>query len=184
MEDLVITAFQKHPMFEGISIDNCITRLRLEIKDMELVDDAVIRSSGALAVVRPGKNSLQVVIGTRVQFVADELKALLESDDTVIFVYTDDEENVMGYVFCMDKTYAGNHSTNPDKMLYIDDLCVDEKYRGRHIGQILCEYVKKYASEKGYQRITLNVWEFNKSARAFYDALGFEPLKTVMEMRL
>ena len=43
---------------------------------MELVDDAVIRSSGALAVVRPGKNSLQVVIGTRVQFVADELKAL------------------------------------------------------------------------------------------------------------
>lgn len=59
-----------------ISIDNCITRLRLEIKDMELVDDAVIRSSGALAVVRPGKNSLQVVIGTRVQFVADELKAL------------------------------------------------------------------------------------------------------------
>jgi PTS system N-acetylglucosamine-specific IIC component len=59
-----------------ISIDNCITRLRLEIKDMNLVDDAVIRSSGALAVVRPGKNSLQVVIGTRVQFVADELKAL------------------------------------------------------------------------------------------------------------
>ncbi len=58
------------------TIDNCITRLRLELNDMDLVDESVIRSSGALAVVYPGKNSLQVVIGTRVQFVADEIKAL------------------------------------------------------------------------------------------------------------
>ena len=59
-----------------LSIDNCITRLRLEIKDMSLVDDAALRAAGAKGVVRPGKNSLQVVIGTSVQFVADELKIL------------------------------------------------------------------------------------------------------------
>ena len=152
---------------------------RAEIKDIPRLEEILYQVHDVHASVRP-----DLFIPGKKKYTADELKALLESDDTVIFVYTDDEENVMGYVFCMDKTYAGNHSTNPDKMLYIDDLCVDEKYRGRHIGQILCEYVKKYASEKGYQRITLNVWEFNKSARAFYDALGFEPLKTVMEMRL
>ena len=61
-----------------LSVDNCITRLRLEIKDMDKVDDGAIRSAGALGLIRPGKNSLQIVIGTTVQFVADELKALLE----------------------------------------------------------------------------------------------------------
>ena len=152
---------------------------RAEIKDIPRLEEILYQVHDVHASVRP-----DLFIPGKKKYTADELKALLGSDDTVIFVCTDDEETVMGYVFCMDKTYAGNHSTNPDKMLYIDDLCVDEKFRGRHVGQILCEYVKKYASENGYQRITLNVWEFNKSARAFYDALGFEPLKTVMEMRL
>ena len=59
-----------------LSIDNCVTRLRLEIKDMGKVDDRIIRSSGAAGLIRPGKNSLQIVIGTSVQFVADELKQL------------------------------------------------------------------------------------------------------------
>lgn len=59
-----------------LSVDNCITRLRLEIKDMAKVDDGVIRSSGAAGLIRPGKNALQVVVGTSVQFVADELKKL------------------------------------------------------------------------------------------------------------
>ena len=59
-----------------LSIDNCITRLRLEIRDMGKVDENVIRASGAAGVIRPGKNALQIVVGTTVQFVADEMKAL------------------------------------------------------------------------------------------------------------
>ena len=58
------------------SIDNCITRLRLEIKDYTLVDEKKIKSAGVSGVVRPGKNSVQVVVGTKVQFVADEFKKL------------------------------------------------------------------------------------------------------------
>lgn len=58
------------------SIDNCITRLRLEIKDQALVDEKVIKSAGVAGVVRPGKNSVQVIVGTKVQFVADEFKLL------------------------------------------------------------------------------------------------------------
>ena len=59
-----------------LTIDHCITRLRLEVKEMEQVDEAVIRSSGASGVIRPGKNALQVVVGTSVQFVADALKKI------------------------------------------------------------------------------------------------------------
>ena len=58
------------------SFDNCITRLRLEIKDYTAVDEAKIKSAGVAGVVRPGKNSVQVIIGTKVQFVADEFKKL------------------------------------------------------------------------------------------------------------
>lgn len=59
-----------------VSADNCITRLRLEIKDYTLVDEKKIKSAGVAGVIRPGKNSVQVIIGTQVQFVADEFKKL------------------------------------------------------------------------------------------------------------
>ena len=59
------------------SVDNCITRLRLEIKDQALVNEKQIKAAGVAGVIRPGKNSVQVIIGTKVQFVADELKKLL-----------------------------------------------------------------------------------------------------------
>ena len=58
------------------SIDNCITRLRLEVKDQAKVDEKKIKSAGVAGVMRPGKTSVQVIVGTKVQFVADEFKAL------------------------------------------------------------------------------------------------------------
>lgn len=59
------------------SLDNCITRLRLEIKDYTQVDEKKIKSAGVAGVIRPSKNSVQVIVGTQVQFVADEMKKLL-----------------------------------------------------------------------------------------------------------
>lgn len=58
------------------SIDNCITRLRLEIKDYTLIDEHKIKSAGVAGVIRPSKTAVQVIIGTKVQFVADEFKKL------------------------------------------------------------------------------------------------------------
>ena len=58
------------------SIDNCITRLRLEVKDSSLVDEKKIKSAGVAGIVRPSKQAVQVIIGTKVQFVADEFKKL------------------------------------------------------------------------------------------------------------
>ena len=58
------------------SIDNCITRLRLEINDDDKVNEAKIKSSGAAGIIRPGKGNIQVIIGPKVQFVADEMEKL------------------------------------------------------------------------------------------------------------
>ena len=59
-------------------MDNCVTRLRLEIKDQAVVDEKIIKSAGVSGVIRPGKTSLQVIVGTQVQFVADEFKKLVK----------------------------------------------------------------------------------------------------------
>ena len=59
------------------SVDNCITRLRLEVKDPLLVDEKKIKSAGVAGVIRPSKTAVQVVVGTKVQFVADEFKKLM-----------------------------------------------------------------------------------------------------------
>lgn len=58
------------------SIDNCITRLRLEIKDYTLVNEKKIKEAGVAGVIRPSKTAVQVIVGTKVQFVADEFKKL------------------------------------------------------------------------------------------------------------
>ena len=59
------------------SIDNCITRLRLVIKDYTKVDEKKIKSAGVAGVIRPNKNNVQVIVGTKVQFVADEIQKML-----------------------------------------------------------------------------------------------------------
>ena len=58
-------------------LDNCITRLRVEVKDYTAVNEKKIKSSGVSGIIRPSKTSVQVVVGTQVQHVADELKKLL-----------------------------------------------------------------------------------------------------------
>lgn len=59
------------------SVDNCITRLRLEVKDRLLVDEKAIKATGVAGVIRPGKTAVQIIIGPKVQFVADEFKKLV-----------------------------------------------------------------------------------------------------------
>lgn len=59
-----------------VSIDNCTTRLRIEVKDSSAIDEKAIKAAGAHGVIRPSKTAVQVIIGTQVEFVADEMKAL------------------------------------------------------------------------------------------------------------
>lgn len=59
------------------SIDNCITRLRLEIKDYTQVDEKKIKSAGVAGIIRPSKTAIQIIIGPKVQFVADAMKKLV-----------------------------------------------------------------------------------------------------------
>ena len=115
------------------------------------------------------------------KYTDEELKDILKDDTRPIFVGVDEEENVMGYAFCVFQQHIGNNILTDVKTLYIDDLCVDEKIRGQHIGKQLYEYVLDYAGKSGCYNVTLNVWACNESARKFYEKCGLVPQKIWME---
>ena len=111
-----------------------------------------------------------------------ELEAIINDSSKPIFVYDDGE--VVGHAFCQ-ITEVKNHRLLQDiKTLYIDDICVDESARGKHIGKALFEYVRDYAKSIGCYNITLNVWEGNDPAMAFYKSMGMKIQKTGMEIRV
>lgn len=68
--------------------------------------------------------------------------------------------------------------------LDIDEFCVDEAYRRKGAASQMVAFIKDYAKEKGFKRIELNMWEFNKDALAFYEAAGFETYRRYMEILL
>ena len=111
-----------------------------------------------------------------------ELEAMFKDDSKPVFVYDDGE--VLGYAFCQVTEVKANLLLEDNKSMYIDDICVDEKARGKHVGKALYEYVRDYARSIGCHNITLNVWEGNNPAISFYKNMGMKVQKTTMEIIL
>lgn len=115
------------------------------------------------------------------KYTRTELSAILDNELTPVFVAVDDADEVVGYCFCVVQDYSGSNNLMPVKTLYIDDLCIDRSFRGRHIGQRLYAFVKNYAKNEGFYNLTLNVWTCNPGAILFYESLGMHSMKTGME---
>ena len=113
-----------------------------------------------------------------------ELQALLQDDNRPILVAVDENDAVMGYCFCIYQQHVGSQLLTDIKTLYIDDLCVDESLRQKHIGKELYEAAVKLAKDSGCYNVTLNVWSCNESAMRFYGKCGLKPQKVGMEVIL
>ena len=109
-----------------------------------------------------------------------ELKNIIAHDSTPVFV-AETDGRVLGYAFCIHKQFTDDNILTDIKTLYIDDLCVDEAARGKHIGRALYDYVLNYAKRAGCYNVTLNVWADNKSAMRFYEKIGLRVQKMGME---
>ena len=109
----------------------------------------------------------------------EALRANLKDESRPIFGY-DEGEGALGYAFCEMQSF-GDANLQNRKSLYIDDLCVDERARGKGIGRRLYEHVCAWAKAQGCYDLTLNVWEGNDSARRFYERMGMRPKETQME---
>ena len=121
-------------------------------------------------------------VGTK--YSAEELKVILKDESKPILVSVDENDNVQGYCFCIYQQHINNSVLTDIKTLYIDDLCVDETLRGKHIGKELYESAVKLAKDAGCYNLTLNVWSCNQSALKFYESLGLLPQKIGMELIL
>jgi len=109
-----------------------------------------------------------------------QLKEILGDDSRPVFVAAEND-NILGYAFCIIKQAVNDNILTDIKTLYIDDLCVDEKCRGMHIGKSIYEFVLDYAKRIGCYNVTLNVWALNEGAIKFYESCGLKPQKIGME---
>ena len=119
--------------------------------------------------------------GPATKYKAQELEAIIKDDDTPVFVCEIEDGTVAGHAFCIVKQVTGDSVLTDVRTLYIDDICVDEKARGKGVGRELYEYVVKFAKDNGFYNITLNVWECNPGAKKFYESMGLIPQKITME---
>lgn len=111
------------------------------------------------------------------------LEALLKNPDRPIFI-AQNEGQVAGYAFCILQITKDDPVLQDRKVLYIDDLCVDEAQRGHGIAGALYQQVCQYARSIGCDAVTLNVWSGNDTAMAFYQKCGLKPQKVGMEFIL
>ncbi|MDE6891921.1 MAG: GNAT family N-acetyltransferase [Lachnospiraceae bacterium] len=115
------------------------------------------------------------------KYTDDQLRDLIHNDSRPIFTAVDGDGKVLGYAFCIFQQHIDDNILTDIKTLYIDDLCVDENVRGRHIGRRLYDAVLEFAKAQGCYNVTLNVWSLNETAMKFYESCGLKPQKVGME---
>lgn len=98
----------------------------------------------------------------------DDVKELINDPKKLVYVYQQTE--ILGYII----------ADILERVIFIDDLCVDETHRGQKIGEQLVQQIFDDAGKMGVSEIQLNVWEKNIGAKHFYDKLGFKPLRTIL----
>lgn len=148
---------------------------RAEIKDIAGIIELLHQVNMVHHVLRP-----DLFKPYTTKYNEQELAALIGDDSKPIFVFEDGV--VLGHAFCKITEVKNDKLLQDIKTLYIDDICVDEKARGKHVGKALYEYVCDYAASIGCNNITLNVWEGNDAALSFYKNMGMKVQKTTMEI--
>lgn len=152
---------------------------KAQSKDIKRITELLKQVLSVHAKLRP-----DVFIDGTTKYTCDELKSIINCDNTPAFVAVDDTDFVVGYAFCIFKDQPFSTNMFQYKTLYIDDLCVDERFRGRKIGETIFKYVIDFARKSGCRNLTLNVWEGNDSARKFYKKMGMFVRETQMEFSL
>lgn len=153
---------------------------KAEKKDVEGINNLLYQVHDVHAIGRPDifKKGLK-------KFDDLELIEIIENEKYLIFVAVDENEKILGHIFCeIQETSENAKSLQKRKVLYVDDLCVDENVRGKNIGKKLYEYILSIAKDKSCNAVTLHIWNFNEKAMKFYEKIGFEPLKTLMEKKI
>lgn len=109
----------------------------------------------------------------------DYYRSLVEGADASVIV-AERAGGVVGYEVLRLQETPPIEILKPRRFVFISDLAVAEAARGQGIGRILVDAALAWAREQGASSIELGVYEFNESAIAFYEHLGFGTIKRTM----
>ncbi len=115
------------------------------------------------------------------KYTNEELGEILKDETKPIYVATDENDMCLGYAFCQLREQPFSNNMVQFTSLFIDDLCVDARTRGQHVGENLFHYIKSEAKRMGCYEVTLNVWAGNTSAEKFYEKMGFKTKERQLE---
>jgi len=119
--------------------------------------------------------------GPATKYTEEELKALIRKKNDPVFVYPAGDGKLAGYIFCQTTAVEESHLRTGIRTLYIDDLCVDEECRGKHVAEKLYHQALDFARKEGCYNVTLHVWGGNDGAQKFYEKMGLKPQYTCLE---
>lgn len=105
-----------------------------------------------------------------------EYKAMLNNQDKISIAYIVDDK-IAGVCLATIKDKI-------EKSIYIDDIFVLEDFRHQGIDTRLYKQIESIAKDICAKRIDLTVWQFNKTAMKFYESLGMETQRKILETRL
>jgi GNAT superfamily N-acetyltransferase len=99
-------------------------------------------------------------------------------------IATNEEDKAIGMAIYEVKERKGHKNLKDARTLWVEDIVVEEKQQGKRIGTRLMEELQKIAKKKKCIRIELNVWNFNTKAYEFYQKLGMNEQRTIMEFSM
>jgi len=126
-------------------------------------------------------NARPDMMKSKLPFNQNYFEKCLKDENKRIFIY-EENESILGYCITQILEYKDHHIYHDMKILEINDMCVDEKARGKNIGRQLVNCAKDYAKEIGATRLELTVWGFNENAKQFYEHLGMTERNRRMEI--
>ncbi len=110
---------------------------------------------------------------------------LLQEEGTQVWVAETPTGDIAGEMAIKTVVRERHPGIIAGKYLLIDEICVDEKCRSLGIGRLLTEKAMAIAESEGLESVTLQVWEFNQEALAFYRSIGMQAdmLRLIMPVK-
>ena len=121
-----------------------------------------------------------IFVSGTTKYNSEYLEKMMNDQDTFIDVAVEGDV-VLGYAMYEILNPKFESTMKPNKTLYLDDLCVNEKQRGKHIGTSLFEHVVSRAKSLGCYSVNLYAWEGNEDAKKFYKKVGMKIKAYTME---
>lgn len=150
---------------------------RAEEKDISKVLELLGQVLELHADIRP-----DIFVSGTTKYTESELTEIFKDDTKPVYVAVNENDEVMGYVFCMIREPVNSNNLVPHRYIFIDDLCVDREAQGQRVGRQLFEFVKEEAKKIGCYEVILNVWEGNDNAIKFYKKMGMKNRAMLMEI--